>query len=638
MVFESLKDRVTEVFSTEEEQVIGDEVIDNLEIDSGSNEIIHIDEPDDIQELDVRYPLIKPFANARIFFDEEEGEILYSIEEPELNEKEEEIFNKLKRGMEKKIDVSLSELDSTSKIVDYLGSKIQDVAYELGMEITNQNLKKLMYFIYRDFAGLNELEPLMHDPYIEDIGVSGLRIPTYIVHSKFGSIKTSLMFDKKSKLKNLVVKLAERSGKYVSYAEPLLDGSLPDGSRVNASLTEDVTTKGPTISIRKFQETPYSAVDLIRFGTVDYDIMAYFWMALQYDKSILTAGGTATGKTTFLNSVVTFIPPEQKIVSIEDTRELQLPHENWIPSVSRSSFGLGADTNQDIGMHQLLKESFRQNPDYVVVGEVRGKEASVLFQGMSSGHPSLGTLHASSPRAVVKRLTTPPINLSSSLVESLDIIVILTRARQYGENARRVKGVYEIETITDDGSPRTNQYISWTPIDDTFSLKRDSNILNNIRQQFGYTQDELEEELDNRTKVLKWMDEQDINEFSKVAKIVSEYYNDKEMILEAVEEDYSFEEMLNEGEVEEVVFEKEDIGDIAVEKEEPSDENVPGPDELTEGSGDDEQVSGSSEDKMEDPFEGEEITENPFGEEDIIEENPFEDDLIEGQVVENPFE
>lgn len=613
MVFESLKDRITEVFSGEEEKIIEDEAIENLEIDSGSNEIIDLEEPEKIQDLDLTYPLIKPFANARIFWDDKEDEVIYKVEEPELNDKEHEIFIRLKRGMEKKIDVSLSELDSTSKIVEYLGSKIQEVAQELGIEITEQSLKKLMYFIYRDFAGLNELEPLMHDPYIEDIGVSGLHIPTFVVHSKFGSVKTRMIFDEKQKLKNLVVKLAERAGKYVSYAEPLLDGSLPDGSRVNASLTEDVTTKGPTISIRKFQETPYSAIDLIRFGTVDYDIMAYFWLALQYDKSILIAGGTATGKTTFLNSVVTFIPPEQKIVSIEDTRELQLPHENWIPSVSRSSFGIGKGTEQDIGMYQLLKESFRQNPDYVVVGEVRGKEASVLFQGMSSGHPSMGTLHASSPRAVVKRLTTPPINLSPSLVETLDIIVISTRARQYGENARRVKGVYEIETITDEGSPRTNQYISWTPIDDTYSLRNESNVLNNIRQQFGYTQSELEQEIKDRVKVLKWMDEKDIHDFSEVAKIVSEYYNDKEMILEAAEEGRSFEEI-----GEEVIDDDEEL-DISLDQE-------------SEELGEEELLD-------ENPFEGEEVTENPFTEEDIIEQNPFETgEPVKLKAGENPFE
>jgi flagellar protein FlaI len=504
---------------------------------SASQNLVVIPETENITEIDVRYSLIEPFADAHVTWDDDMEELIYHIEEPSMNEQEEAMFQDIKNALEQKIEVPLEELDSTEKIVDYLGSKIDSVIRELGLNPTEEERTKIMYYIYRNFAGLNEIEPLMHDPYIEDIGCSGTGIPLYIVHSKFGSIKTNITFEDEDRLKNLVVKLAERCGKYVSYAQPLLDGSLPDGSRVNASLTQDVTTKGPTFSIRKFQETPYSAVEIIDLETANYELMAYFWLALEHQKSVLISGGTSTGKTTFLNSIVTFIHPEQKIVSIEDTRELQLPHQNWIPSVSRTGFG-GRDSEEgEISMFQLLKESFRQNPDYVVVGEVRGEEASVLFQGMSSGHPSLGTIHASSPGDVVKRLTTPPISLSPSLVETLDIIVIMTRAQQYGKNARRVKGVYEVEAITPEGSPRTNQYFSWTPIDDTFSKKQSSTILDNIRQQFGMSQQELEDEIEQRKKVLTWMHEQGYSNFTEVARIVSEYYKDKESVMKAIKEE-----------------------------------------------------------------------------------------------------
>ena len=622
MGFESLKEKFNDFFDTEKEESSRD-VLEDLEIVSGSTEIVDLPDVDNVKELDISYPLIKPFTEAHIFWDEEEETIVYEIEEPKLSEYEEEVFTRIKRAMERKIDVSLRELDSTDKIVKYLGKKIQEVAKELGVELSDQNMKKLMYFIYRDFAGLNELEPLMHDPYIEDIGVSGINIPTYVVHSKYGSIRSRLIFKDSKPLKNLVVKLAERAGKYVSYADPLLDGSLPDGSRVNASLTEDVTTKGPTISIRKFQETPYSAIDLIRFGTVDYRIMAYFWLAMQYEKSILIAGGTATGKTTFLNSIVTFIPPEQKIVSIEDTRELKLPHENWIPSVSRTSFGMGADTDQDIGMYQLLKESFRQNPDYVVVGEVRGEEASVLFQGMSSGHPSMGTIHASSPKDVVKRLTTPPIDLSPSLVETLDIVIISTRARQYGESARRLKGVYEVETITDEGSPRTNQYVSWTPIDDTYALRNDSNVFNEIRRQFGYTEKEMDQEIKNRIKVLKWMDRKDLNHFSEVAKVVSEYYSDKELVVEAAEKDLTLEELEKEKE-EEKLFEEEGSPEGVVDG---FDEGAK-PDGKNVGA----RVPDNVEKEEEEVEEIEEVEEDGFEslDEELEEDEIFDEDLSQG--------
>ncbi|MDY6766139.1 MAG: CpaF/VirB11 family protein, partial [Candidatus Nanohaloarchaea archaeon] len=220
--------------------------------------------------------------------------------------------------------------------------------------------------------------------------------------------------------------------------------------------------------------------------------------------------------------------------SIEDTRELQLPHENWIPSVTRSAAG---DQQDDITMYELLRESFRQNPDYVVVGEVRGKEASVLFQGMASGHPSLSTMHASNPADVVSRLTTPPINLSPALVETLDIIVSMTHAREWGENARRVQAVYEIEDISDEGSARTNQYFSWTSVDDSFSQKADSTVMDNIQQQFGLDTREIEQEMEDRKRVLEWLHENGYTHFEKVSSVISEYYKDKDTVMEMVSED-----------------------------------------------------------------------------------------------------
>ncbi len=504
-------------------------------IENISPNLVVIPDLSDITEVDVRYPLIKPFAEAHVYWDDDKEALIYDVHEPPMDDRESAIFDDLRDALEEKIDVPLSKLDTTQKVLDYLEEQIDSTAVELGYHLTREEKHKIMYYVYRNFAGINKLEPLMHDPHIEDIGCSGLNIPVYIVHSKFGSIQTSIVFEDDEELKNLVIKLAERANKYVSYAEPLLDGTLPDGSRVNASLTQDVTTKGPTFSIRKFQEVPYSAIDLIEMGTANYELMAYMWMAMQYQKSMLIIGGTATGKTTFLNSVVTFIPPEEKIVSIEDTRELQLPHENWIPAVTRT--GVGRDSEeQEISMYQLLRESFRQNPDYVVVGEVRGKEASVLFQGMASGHPSLSTMHASAPSDVVSRLTTPPINLSPSLVETLDLIVSVTHAGEYGKNARRAKAIYEVEDISEEGSLRTNEYFSWSPVDDTFDKGGQSTVLDKIGQQFGFSQSEMKEEIADRKKVLEWMHENGYSHFSQVARIISEYYNNKDKVLTAVEE------------------------------------------------------------------------------------------------------
>lgn len=501
---------------------------------------------DKLADVDIKYPLIKPFAYAHVKWDDERKEIMYRVEEPNLDDEESEILEKIKDNLSEKLDVSLSAMKDREKVIEFLEEKINELLLELGIEMTEKQHNKIMYYIYRDFVGLGRIEPFMHDPYIEDLGCDGTGISIFAVHSEFGSVKSNVVFEDQEDLKNLVVKLAERCGKYVSYASPLLDGALPDGSRVNASLTEDITSHGPTFSIRKFQEKPFSSVDMLDLGTASPEMMAYVWILMQYQQSVLVCGGTSTGKTSFLNSAVSFIPPEDKIVSIEDTRELQLPHENWIPSVTRTMFG--THSSSDIDMDKLLKESFRENPDYVIVGEVRGKEASVLFQGMASGHPSLGTMHASGPNDVVKRLVTPPISLSPALVESLDAIVVMTHAKGVKKSARRVRAVHEVQKVMGDSeSARTNVAYSWTARDDSFTGRGDPYLFDQISTDYGITKKELREELERRKKILEWLQQKGVKDFQRVSKVIAEYYKDKDKIMKVVSAetgDYSLEDVI----------------------------------------------------------------------------------------------
>src|SRR3989344_4512908 len=292
------------------------------------------------------------------------------------------------------IDVRIEDVAGHNEILDYLEKNVRELLKEYGFVLSTKEYLKIMYFISRDFIGLNEIQPLMLDPFIEDIGCDGNGVPVYVVHQRYGSLRTNVIFKDMQYLKDFVTKLAERCDRYISYAEPLLDGSLPDGTRVQASLSSDVTTRGPTFSIRKFREMPFSPVDMLRLNTTSSEMLAYLWFTIEHGANILIAGGVATGKTTFLNCISLFISPDAKIVSIEDTRELTLPHENWIPGVARTGF-VGTGTG-DVSMFELLKESFRQNPDYLIVGEIRGKEAYVMFQSMASGHPSISTIHAGS--------------------------------------------------------------------------------------------------------------------------------------------------------------------------------------------------------------------------------------------------
>ncbi|MBN1896844.1 MAG: type II/IV secretion system ATPase subunit [Candidatus Aenigmarchaeota archaeon] len=504
--------------------------------------LIELPKVKNARELNISYPLLQPLASANIRWDKEKKMLFYEIKEPKLTIVEKDILAKIKSDIVEMIDIDLTGLREKGKTIEYLEEKVNIIISDENMKLTNKQYINVMYFIFRDFVGLNEIEPMMHDPYIEDIGCNGINSPIFVVHKRFGSVETNITFKDIDLLNNFVVKLSERCGRYISYARPLLDGSLPDGSRVQASLAKDVTTKGPTFSIRRFRKYPLSPIELMNLGTASADVMSYMWLVMQAGVSILTCGGVSTGKTSLLNAITLFIPPGSKIVSIEDTRELNLPHENWIPAVSRTGFGVPDASGLRYGevtLFELLKESFRQNPDYVIVGEVRGKEAYVMFQGMASGHPSIGTIHAGSVEDVIKRLETPPIEISPSLVESLDLLIVMIKSKERGESARRIKEVVEIQSVdSETGRAKTLKSFTWDPAADKFEdHKSESELLRKISFEKGMNYQKITEELQNRKKVLEWMQRHDVTKYDNVAEFIHMYYKDPETIMKWVKKD-----------------------------------------------------------------------------------------------------
>ena len=499
---------------------------------------IELPSAENITKVDIRYPLILPYTYAHVKWEPVEKQLNYYLEEPILSEKEKEILEKISQALIDLIEVGLTSIKTSPQIMQYLEEQIKKVIKELSLSITPEQYIKIMYYIFRDFIGFNEIEPLLQDPWLEDIGCDGVEIPLYVVHRKYGSIKTNIIFETVEKLREFVIKLSERCGRYVSYAEPILDGTLPDGSRINATLAGDIATRGPTFSIRKFTERPFSPIDQIENGTISTLGMAYFWYLIENGVSLLISGGVATGKTSFLNSICMFIPPESKIVSIEDTRELRIPHEHWIPTVTRLGFGIPMPTGEKYGeitLFDLLKGSFRQNPDYVIVGEVRGKEAYVMFQGMSSGHPCLATFHAGSVDSVIKRLTSPPIELSASLVESLDLIAIMIHAKEKAKSARRVKEVDEIISVSHETQDtETFRSIEWDTREDTFVFNKDSHLLKKIAHNRGITMEEVIKEIARRNAILEWMINNGIKDYVKVCQTINEYYKSPEKILKQI--------------------------------------------------------------------------------------------------------
>lgn len=518
-------------------QPIEEVILPQFEIESPKT-FVELPSTEDPSKVDVKYPLILPFAYAHIQWDPREKQLKYFLEEPELSDKERIFLGKISSMLMDLIEVELSSIKSTPQAMSYLEEQIKKVLKELSIPILPDQYVRTMYYIFRNYVGLNEIEPLLRDPWLEDIGCDGVSVPLFVVHRRYGSIRTNIAYDKIETLREFVIKLSERCGRYVSYAEPILDGTLPDGSRVNATLAGDIATRGPTFSIRKFSERPLSPIDQIELNTISSMGMAYFWYLVESGISLMIAGGVATGKTSFLNSISMFIPPEAKILSIEDTRELRIPHEHWIPTVTRLGFGIPMPTGEKYGeitMFDLLKGSFRQNPDYVIVGEVRGKEAYVMFQGMSSGHPCMTTFHAGSVDAVIKRLTTPPIELSPSLVESLDAITIMIHAKEKGKSARRIKEMDEIISVKQEtAEAETYRSIEWNPGDDTFVFNKDSYLLQKIVRNKGTTIEDATEEINRRKAVLDWMVKNNIKDYVEVCKLINEYYKNPEKIMKQV--------------------------------------------------------------------------------------------------------
>jgi flagellar protein FlaI len=324
----------------------------------------------------------------------------------------------------------------------------------------------------------------------------------------------------------------------------LLDATLPDGSRLNATLGQEVTDKGSTFTIRKFREDPFTITDLVRFGTMSAEILAYWWMAVQNGASAIYAGGTASGKTTGLNAILLFIPPQMKIVSIEDTREINLPHQNWIAGVTRAGFGPRDNNGRQAGeidMFTLLKAALRQRPEYILVGEVRGKEAEALFQAMATGHTAYGTMHADSVESVIHRLESEPISIPRSLLESLDIVSVQIQTRIGDRRVRRTKEIVEVVGL--DPHTReilTNEVFTWNPARDKFEFSGVSYVLERIQLERNMGESDMARELQQRREIVEWMVRKNIRDLQSVGAIIVQYYKEPEALLSLAQRDADF--------------------------------------------------------------------------------------------------
>jgi flagellar protein FlaI len=504
---------------------------------------IRIKEPEvDLREVNVVYTLIPsgsdiPFAAANIKWSRRDSSLMYYVIEPVLSAVETDLLDKIKINLIEKLDIDFSKLrkeDARS----YLKQRFEEAVNVMALSLPENKRRHILYYIERDFVGLGKIEPFMKDPNIEDISCDGVGIPIFIYHRNplIASVKTNVFFNTAEELDIFVNKIAQRCGKNISIAQPLIGGTLPDGSRLQATLGTDIARKGSNFTIRKFTERPLTPVHLLKFKTLDARILSFLWIAIEYGRSILITGGVATGKTTMLNALSLFIKPELKIVSIEDTAELLLPHPHWVPSVARLPIAeIEGKKLGEVDLFDLLRESLRQRPDYLIVGEVRGREAYVLFQQIATGHSSMSTIHADSIERLVDRLTTPPISLPASLIEALDLVIFVVRIKYGSSYVRRINNIYEILGFDREKNfPIVNEIFKWKASNDTFEAVNPSVVLNKISQQYGITVQSLQKEISNRIKILNWMCDNGIEDYLDVSKVVKVYYSNPEDVLNNV--------------------------------------------------------------------------------------------------------
>ncbi|HSG73640.1 MAG TPA: type II/IV secretion system ATPase subunit [Nitrosopumilaceae archaeon] len=460
------------------------------------------------------------------------GGLKYSVIQPRLSVRDKKNFDIITKLLMTELSVSLHEIKTKKDAEKRLKRKILQLIKKYKLGIPTKNLSKISYYAVRDFIYLGKIEPLMRDHMVEEISCDGTGIPLYIWHREHESIPTNIIFNSDKELNNFARKVSYICGKHVSMANPIIDASLPDGSRINLTLGHEITKRGSTFTIRRFRADPITIIDLIKFGSMNSDIAAYLWYIAEKNATMLVAGGTASGKTTALNALGSFIRPGQKIVSIEDTQELNLPHENWIPAVSRQNFTDGQIG--EINQYDLLRAALRQRPDIIIVGETRGREAYTLFQAMATGHGGFSSIHADSVDATLTRLASSPMDIPKPLIaNTLDVITLQLKIRHKNKSVRRIIQISEIAGLDEETDKiKTHEIFKWNPNTDTHQYSGNSIVLEKIKERTGESDEQVEEELAKRKIALEWMVRNNIRKHKEVSKNVLEFYSEPERFYE----------------------------------------------------------------------------------------------------------
>ncbi|ELZ20114.1 type II secretion system protein E [Haloterrigena salina JCM 13891] len=467
----------------------------------------------------------------------------YYCVEPTLEGEDEELYDRIRRRILDK-SVTRPAPGDNEEFEEHLDELLDDVV-EVTSGITGQSIgrlksfgtskislsqdqfDRLRYQLQRDIVGLGPLEPVMTDPANEDIHVIGPK-QCYLDHGTYGMIEATVDFGTPEEFEQWLRNMGERMNHPVSDSDPVIDATLPDGSRINIIYSDDVSVQGPSLTIRQGEEIPLSVFQITKWGTISPELAAYLWLCLENEQTVFVVGETASGKTTTLNAALSFIPRDAKIYTAEDTAEVIPPHDTWQQLLTREGSG---DESADVDMFDLVAAALRSRPDYIIVGEVRGAEGQMAFQAAQTGHPVMLTFHASDIVSMIQRFTGAPINVPETFMDNCDVALFQNRVKQGDDVLRRVTSVQEIEGYSDyEGGVVTRQAFKWDPRDDdvSFTGRNNSYVLEEqIATLLGYEDTrKIYDELDRRAEIIRQLIDADILGYHEVNKAIADFQRD----------------------------------------------------------------------------------------------------------------
>ncbi len=494
-----------------------------------------------------RYAVREPVVYISIARDEI-GSLIYLIEEPKLTEEEAMIYSQLMDVLQYELQAPYDSTKTDPKQFFDEQAKKVITKYAISMGITpNVTWNKVYYYITRDMVGFGPLEAIMSDPNVEDVSIDGAGKDVYIWHKKYESLKSNLNFSTEKGLDDTIIRMVHMAGKHISTAYPIVDATLPGRHRLVATFRKEVSRHGSTVTIRKFREDPFTVIDLLNFKTLNHQMAAYSWLLMEHSVSAIIVGSTASGKTTLLNSLVSLTRPSSKIVTIEETQEINIHHQNWVPLVARLGYGVGAEKIGEVALFDLVKASMRMRPDMLIVGEVRGEEAYVLFQAISTGHGGMCTLHADEVESAVQRLTSKPMDVAPIHMKFLDLMFVVRNTSvtdpvtKKSSRTRRVLSVTEIMDYN-----KYNRVFEWDPVTDTQMLVKGSFMgsekLKSIGKDTGKSMDELIEDIRRREVILHWLQKHQIRNFKELGRIFEKYHEKRGEFYNEVAKEMKLEE------------------------------------------------------------------------------------------------